>query len=91
MKKRLHVLVHGKVQGVNFRWVTYEKALQLDLVGWIKNTPDRKVEAIFEGEKEDLEEMLKFVKAGPPASRVRTVEEEFSKSLNEFRDFVIDY
>lgn len=91
MVKRLHVIIHGKVQGVNFRWVTYEKALQLNLTGWVKNTPGRKVEAVFEGDEESLKEMLQFVKKGPPAARVTTVEEGWSETDIPYQEFTIEY
>lgn len=91
MIKQLHVLIHGKVQGVNFRWATYEKALQLNLTGWVRNTPNRKVEAVFEGEEEDLKEMLEFVKKGPTPARVRAVEEEWSDATGNFPEFTIEY
>lgn len=91
MTKRLHVLIHGKVQGVNFRWVTYEKALQLGLTGWVRNTPNGKVEAVFEGKEEDLKEMLEFVKQGPRPARVRAVEDEWTEATRQFLEFTIGY
>lgn len=89
--RRLHVLIHGKVQGVNFRWATYEKALQLNLTGWVKNLPERKVEAVFEGEEEPLKEMLEFVKKGPQTARVRTVEEEWFEATGHYPEFRIEH
>ena len=91
MSKKLHVIIHGKVQGVNFRWATYEKAQQLNLVGWIKNTAARKVEAVCEGNENDLKAILEFVKEGPVAASVRTVEEDWSEASKLFSDFRIEY
>jgi len=90
-EKQLHVIVHGKVQGVNFRWATYEKAIRLDLTGWVRNTPGREVEAIFEGEEEDLQEVLEFLREGPPAAHVRKVDESWSEATNTYPNFTIEY
>ena len=51
MKVEAHVLISGKVQGVWFRANTKEKARQLDIKGWVRNLPDGRVEAVFQGEK----------------------------------------
>jgi len=91
MKKRLRVIVSGTVQGVNFRWVTMEEAERLKLCGWVKNLADRKVEAVFEGEEEALADILEFIKKGPPAARVTTVEETYSEFSGEFTGFSIQH
>jgi len=57
-KIRAHILVSGIVQGVFFRANTAEKARELSLLGWVKNLPDGRVEAVFEGEKEKIEEII---------------------------------
>ena len=90
MKKRLHVVVYGKVQGVNYRWATYQEATKYNLTGWAKNLPDRKVEAIFEGEESDLFRVLDFVKKGPPSAGVTSVEEYWSEATGDFADFTIE-
>ena len=89
--KSLRVIIHGKVQGVNFRFATYEKALQFNLTGWVKNVAGRKVEALFEGEEEDLKEMLEFVKVGPQTARVTAVEEDYRDLPAQYSEFTIDY
>ncbi|RLF60052.1 MAG: acylphosphatase, partial [Thermoplasmata archaeon] len=52
MYSRVHVYISGKVQGVFFREYTRRKAKNLGIKGWVRNLPDGRVEAIFEGEKE---------------------------------------
>jgi acylphosphatase len=67
---RRHVFIKGLVQGVNFRNATKQVADQLGLRGWVKNLSDGRVEAIFEGPRD---QMIEWCKRGPPASRVDEV------------------
>jgi acylphosphatase len=90
-KIRCHVLVSGMVQGVFFRQNTLEKAKALGLKGWVRNTQDGRVEAIFEGEKEKVEKILEWVKSGPPLAKVENVEIRFEDFKGEFDDFEIRY
>jgi len=71
---KVHVFISGLVQGVFYRSWTQETAQFLGLSGWVKNSPDGQVEAIFVGDKEKVEKMLKFLYQGPPASSVEEVE-----------------
>ncbi len=57
MKIRVHILVSGKVQGVFFRSSTKDKAEELSLSGWVRNLSDGRVEAVFEGETEDVDNL----------------------------------
>jgi acylphosphatase len=91
MDARAHVLVSGKVQGVFFRANTKDLAKKLGLKGWVRNTEDGNVECIFEGEKEKIEEMIDFVRKGPPGARVEDVEIKWEEFRNEFEDFRIRY
>jgi acylphosphatase len=91
MKVRCHIFVSGKVQGVFFRQNTLEKAKTLGLKGWVRNTQDGRVEAIFEGEKEKVKKILEWVKSGPPLARVENVEIRFEDFKGEFDDFEIRY
>jgi len=85
--KKIKVLVSGTVQGVNFRWATYYKALETGVAGWVRNTPDGKVEAVFQGDENQIQSMLDYVKQGPPAaivSGVQTEELPVDDSLTSF-------
>lgn len=84
--KRVHVLISGKVQGVGFRASTRRRAKNLELAGWVKNTEDGKVEAVFEGEDDNVEEMLDWCRKGPSIAKVVNVdvEEEEPEILEEF-------
>jgi len=87
VKKRVHVLVKGRVQGVFYRQSCKAKARILDIVGFAKNLPDGTVETVFEGEEEKVEEMIAFAKKGTPFAKVEDVtvkEEEFKNEFNSF-------
>jgi acylphosphatase len=73
---RTHVLVTGRVQGVWFRESTREKATELGAGGWVRNLPDGRVEAMFEGPAEAVRAAVEFVHEGPPLANVDSVEVE---------------
>jgi acylphosphatase len=70
------VVVHGTVQGVFFRQATLRRAEERGVRGWVRNNPDGTVEAIFEGEPEAVDAMVRFVHDGPRAAQVRHVDVE---------------
>ena len=88
---RAHVFVSGRVQGVFFRSYTQDKAKELNLKGWVRNTRDRKVEALFEGEKESVEAMIKWCYEGPPYAKVTNVEVKWEQLTGEFSTFGVRY
>lgn len=74
---RAHVLISGRVQGVGYRYATVDTASQLGLTGWVRNLPDSRVEAVFEGAREIVEEMVRWCHSGPPAAVVKSVVVEY--------------
>lgn len=60
---RAHVFVTGRVQGVGFRYSTVDTASQLGLTGWVRNLPDGRVEAVFEGVRDIVEDMVRWCHA----------------------------
>ncbi|MEM3606385.1 MAG: acylphosphatase [Candidatus Bathyarchaeia archaeon] len=91
MKVRAHVFVSGLVQGVFFRWETRKNALKNNVKGWVRNLRDGRVEAVFEGEKEDIEKMIKFCEKGPPGAKVEKVEVKWEDYKGEYESFEIIY
>jgi acylphosphatase len=87
MLMSVHLIVHGKVQGVCYRAGTREKALELGLCGWAKNCPDGTVEIYAEGEKEILEQFINWCRKGSPAAQVSFLGIEWgeSQSLTSFK------
>lgn len=86
---RAHVFISGMVQGVNFRAFTKLQAEKWGLTGWVKNIPDGRVEALFEGEKDYVQKMVDWCHHGPPAASVENVEIEWEKATGEYKDFTI--
>ncbi len=91
MKVRAHVFISGRVQGVFFRYETRLRAIRNNVTGWIRNLPDGRVEAIFEGERENVEAMINFCHRGPPGAIVKKVEVIWENPTGEFRGFQIRY
>lgn len=91
MKIRAHVFISGRVQGVFFRSETRREASRRNVGGWVKNTSDGRVEAVFEGKKEDVEKLIEFCRSGPPGARVTNVDVQWKEYTGEFGDFRIRY
>lgn len=88
---RAHVIISGMVQGVFFRAYTREWARELGVNGWVKNLPDGRVEAIFEGEEGRVKEIIERCKKGPPMAVVENVDVRWEEYKGEFDDFEIKY
>jgi acylphosphatase len=86
---RAHVLVSGRVQGVFFRVETRHEATKRNVAGWVQNTFDGKVEAVFEGQKEDVEKLVEFCRRGPLGARVTDITVQWQEYSGEFKDFKI--
>ena len=89
MKKRYHVYISGRVQGVFFRANTWKQARELTLTGWVRNLPNGCVEAVFEGEQKAAEEMLSWCRTGTPPARVDHVDVEEEDTAGNFTGFDI--
>lgn len=88
-KIRVRILVSGIVQGVFFRDTLRKKAVSLGLTGWARNLPDGKLEAVAEGDKVLVEELIDFARQGPPLARVEKVEVGQEAYKGEFSGFEI--
>jgi len=84
---RAHVWVTGRVQGVGFRAHVEFYARQIGVTGWVRNVGWNTVEAVAEGEREQVERFLAMVKEGPRASRVDESRAEWEESTGEFVEF----
>jgi len=91
MKVRAHVFVNGRVQGVFFRSETRYEAKKRGVKGWVRNMPDDRVEAVFEGEEESVKELIEFCRRGPRGARVTGIDVIWESYAGEFRDFEIRY
>lgn len=87
---RAHVLISGRVQGVNFRYSTLQEAQFNGVTGWVRNNPDGRVEAVFEGEEEDVRRMVQWCHRGPSMARVDHVDVTLQPFSGEFDDFRLE-
>lgn len=90
-KARAHLYISGRVQGVFYRAFTEDLALSLGLKGWVRNLPDRRVEAVFEGDKELIEIAIKKCYEGPPYAKVEHIDVIWEDNLENLPDFRIRY
>ena len=88
-KARAHVIVSGRVQGVSFRYYTMQEAQSQGIVGWVRNLWDGRVEAVLEGEKTAVDNMLSWIQHGPPTARVDDVQVTPGEPSGEFDSFRI--
>jgi acylphosphatase len=88
---RVRVVIEGRVQGVFFRASTRDEAQARGLGGWVRNLPDGRVEALFEGDKRVVENMLAWCRQGPPYAYVARVEVEWQPYVGDMADFRIVY
>jgi acylphosphatase len=72
--ERRRVVVHGFVQGVGFRFSVARAAESRGVAGWVRNRPDGAVEAVFEGEREDVDALVEACRRGPRGAAVESVE-----------------
>ncbi len=84
---QVHLFISGQVQDVGFRQFIKFEARKLGTAGWTRNTEDGKVEAVLQGEKEQIEELVSKCRRGPFLAQVKNVEikrEEIKETLREF-------
>jgi acylphosphatase len=91
VKTRVHVFVKGDVQGVFFRKETKSRADSVRLKGWVHNRADGTVEAVFEGEENDVQSLIEFCRHGPPRAVVTDVKVKREAYVGEFEHFEIRY
>ena len=88
--KRLHVVYHGRVQGVGFRFTVEHIAEGLNLTGWVKNRRDGSVEITVEGEEDKLNLLIEQVEDSF-ASYIRAKDVDWQEASGEFPDFRITF
>jgi len=88
---RVRVIISGDVQGVFFRQETQRQAQDHDVSGWGRNRGEGTVEAVFEGEEQDVKALIAFSKRGPPGAVVTNVDVKRKTYTGEFKYFKIRY
>ena len=79
-------MVSGRVQGVFFRDTSRQRAEAAGVAGWVRNTPEGSVEAVFEGDEQAVEQLVEFCRRGPSRAEVAAVDvtEEEPEGLSGF-------
>ncbi len=82
--------IHGRVQGVGFRYFTVQQAKDLGITGWVANMKDGTVETLLQGEKKMVREMTGRLKKGPIAAKVKEIEEiDLTESPVNYHEFTV--
>ena len=88
-QKRIHLYVTGKVQGVYFRQGMKETAEKNNVKGWVRNLPDKRVEAVLEGEESNVDAVIDWSNFGPPGAIVEGLRVVNENNVEELADFEI--
>lgn len=91
MRRRVHFVVYGLVQGVFYRASTRDEAARRGLTGWVRNLPDGSVECVAEGDEASLQALVAWCHDGPPGAHVERVVEKWSDATGEFDRFRVSY
>jgi acylphosphatase len=86
-KMTVHLLISGFVQGVGYRQFVKRAAVSLGLVGWVRNLPDRRVEALVTGSKTDLRKLIDRCKKGSFLSRIDNIQADWLEKEEVFDGF----
>jgi acylphosphatase len=91
MKEQRHLRIHGKVQGVGYRFFATRVARRMGLKGWIENNRDGTVEALVEGEKKTIDEWIEEIREGPRYAEVTHIEQESKDYTGRLPDFDVKF
>lgn len=89
--KRVKAVVQGRVQGVNFRYHTRQKARELGLRGHVRNVPDGTVEVVAQGDEADVRAMLAWLERGPRMAHVSEVQVDWQSPVHDEQRFRVRY
>lgn len=90
-ERRLHAIVHGRVQGVGYRVTTFDEARRLGLAGWVRNRWDGTVEVLAEGSEAKLRLFLEYLQRGPWGASVTSVAEEWADAAGAPMPFQVKH
>lgn len=86
--KQVRIFISGFVHGVGFRYFIQEEANKAKITGWARNTPSGTVEALLQGDNQNVTQLIELCKVGPLMAQVEKVQ-EFPADEPIFQDFVI--
>lgn len=91
MKELRLLRIHGKVQGVGYRFFATRVARRMGLKGWISNLRDGSVEAVVEGEKKTIDEWIEELREGPRYAEVTHIDQETKEYTGKLPDFDVKF
>lgn len=91
MKKRVHLFISGRVQGIGFRVEMEIRANRLKVSGFVRNLEDGRVEAVLEGDEEKVDKLIAWAKRGPMFAKVTDIEIIEQDCKGDFKGFKIEY
>ena len=91
VQKRVHIFVHGRVQGVFFRQATKVIAIKNNVTGWVQNLDDGRVEILIEGDDKCIDSVITWCDCGPANSRVDDIQINNENYLGSFENFEVRY
>ena len=88
---RAHILAHGRVQGVNFRYNVYRRSTELSLKGYVRNLSDGRVEILAQGSQENVQKLIDYVRGSPGLSYVVKLDIDWEEPLSGLSSFSIEF
>ena len=88
---RAHIFFSGRVQGVGFRYTAERFALEIGLVGWVKNTADNRVEVVCEGAEAKINLLLDRIKQSFLGPYIKKTACDWERPTGEFKDFRVEF
>jgi len=88
-QRRVSLRIKGRVQGVFFRESTRQRASELGVRGWVRNLPGGEVEALAEGPRAQVDELVAWCHRGPPAARVEGVMVQDEEPRGDLSPFAV--
>jgi acylphosphatase len=88
---RVHVFYSGRVQGVGFRYTVERLALELGLLGFVKNLSNGRVELVCEGQQETIERLLQLIQESRLGTHITRADSSWEKPTQAFRDFTVEF
>ncbi len=88
---RAHIFFSGRVQGIGFRYTAEEIALEIGLVGWVKNISDNRVELVCEGAEDQIKLLLEKIKQSFLGQHIKKIVCDWEKPTGEFKDFRVEF
>ncbi len=85
------IIISGRVQGVGFRYYVHQKANEMGIKGWVKNTIDGNVLVTAQGDEAEIGTFIDYLYVGPPLARVDRISKQKMDSLSDFNNFSVKY